>query len=67
MEEIKSKCPNFKNLRFISGPVGDDPIILKRWNRLVTEARIEAPQDCYREFSSIKKVKEHSSIKFSTL
>jgi hypothetical protein len=57
LDEIKSKCPNFKNHRFINGPAGDDPIILKRWNKLVEEAGVGSPQDCYREFSNMKSVK----------
>jgi hypothetical protein len=61
LAEIKSKCPNFKNQRFINGPTGDDPIILKGWNKLVDEAGIGSPQDCYREFSSMKLVKKKTT------
>ena len=55
-QEIKQKCPDFKNYRFVSGPNGDDPLIVHRWERLVAEANIQTPIECYKNFSMSKKV-----------
>ena len=55
-EEIKQKCPDFKNRRFVSGPNGDDPLIAQRWEKLVAEANIQKPLKCYKIFSETKLV-----------
>ena len=56
LDEIKSKCPNFKCFRFASGHYGDDPMIMKRLNQLVAEAGIQSTENCYLSFLTDKKV-----------
>ena len=55
-QEIKQKSPDFKSCRFVSGPNGDVPLIGQRWEKLVAEASIQTPIECYKNFSSARKV-----------
>ena len=56
LDEIKSKCPNFKCFRFARGHYGDDPMIMDRLNQLVAEAGIQSTESCYLSFLAGKKV-----------
>ena len=56
LEEIKSKCPDFKKSRFASGPNGGDPIITERWNKLVAEAGIQSAKNFFEKFLAEKMV-----------
>jgi hypothetical protein len=57
LDEIKEKCPNFRNFRFVNGLKHEDGIIKRLWKTLIREADVQFPQDCFQQFSELKKVK----------